>query len=190
MRISSVVARAAAWLLVLSAEGTPAIIRWRPAFEPGSGGAVIAVSVSPWDGQRVLAAGDMLGLALSTDGGNTWQPTFGLPSYEMASFTWHPSNPNVVWVGSMSGPCQSVDGGLTWQLMRNGMGLPAAGYYSVPIEKVLFDPANSNHLLAFSGSHRQWLSPPGSDWGAFGKAPTAVTPGCGSARWAMEARPA
>jgi len=159
-------ARAAGWLLVLTAaQGAPSIIRWRPAFEPGNGGFVIAVSVSPWDGHRVLASGDILGIALSTDGGNTWQATFGLPSYEMASFTWHPSNPNIVWAGSMSGPVQSVDGGLTWQSMRNGMGPPADGYYSVPIEKILFDPADSNHLLAFSGSHRQWPSPPGTDWG-------------------------
>ena len=167
MRISFLFAAAAVGLLLpAGAWGAPGIIRWRPAMEPGSGGFVVAVSVSPWDGNRVLASGDLLGITLSTDGGDTWQPAFGLPSYEMGAFTWHPSNPNIVWAGSMSGPCRSLDGGLTWKVMRTGMPAFAPYSYSVPIEKVLFDPADETHLIALGGSHRKWESPPGSDWGS------------------------
>ncbi|HTQ57136.1 MAG TPA: IPT/TIG domain-containing protein [Bryobacteraceae bacterium] len=167
MKLSGVWAAAAVGLLLpAGVRGAPSLIRWRPAMEPGSGGFVVAVSVSPWDGKRVLASGDLLGITLSTDGGDNWQPAFGLPSYEMGSFTWHPSNPNIVWAGSMSGPCRSLDGGLTWKAMRNGMSAFAPYNYSVPIEKVLFDPADETHLIALGGSHRKWESPPGSDWGS------------------------
>ena len=136
--------------------GSRSVIQWTPLGEPGVGGFVVAVSVSPFDHNRVLAAGDMLGVALSTDGGATWQATQGFTTWEMASFTWHPFDPNIVWAGSMSGPYKSTDGGRTWVSMRNGMPPVSDDYYSVPIEKILFDPADSNHLLAFGGSHIQF----------------------------------
>ena len=132
------------------------VIEWVPLYEPGVGGAVVAVSVSPFDGRRILAAGDMLGVALSTDGGATWQATTGFTTWEMASFTWHPSDPLTVWVGSMSGPYKSTDGGQSWTAMRTGMPPVADDYYTVPIEKILFDPADADHLLAFGGSHIQF----------------------------------
>jgi photosystem II stability/assembly factor-like uncharacterized protein len=136
--------------------GSRSAIQWTPLGEPGVGGFVVAVSVSPFDHNRVLTAGDMLGVALSTDGGATWQATQGFTTWEMASFTWHPYDPNIVWAGSMSGPYKSTDGGRTWVSMRNGMPPVSDDYYSVPIEKILFDPADSNHLLAFGGSHIQF----------------------------------
>ena len=119
------------------------------------GGWITSVAASPLQSGRILAAGDMLGLALSTDYGATWQATTGLASYEMAEITFHPSNSSIVWAASMSGPVRSLDGGKTWSTMRTGM--PAVdSCYTAPIEQILFDPSNSNHLLAFGGSQRAW----------------------------------
>src|SRR3569833_2829550 len=107
----------------------------------------------------LLASGDMLGAGLSDDGGKSWQPTFGFSSWEMADFTFDPRNPNLVWVGSMSGPYLSRDGGHHWEARRGGMPAPASDSYTAPVEKVLFDPANPGHLLAFGGSSRFWHTP-------------------------------
>lgn len=133
----------------------PSSIEWMPLNEPGVGGSVVAISMSPFDSRRILAAGDMLGLALSTDGGATWQATTGFSTWEMASFTWHPTDPLKVWVGSMGGPYESRDGGHSWASMRTGMPPVSTDYYTAPIEKVLFDPGDENQLLAFGGSHHE-----------------------------------
>ena len=130
---------------------------WSSLREPGVGGWITSIAASPVQGGKVLAAGDMLGVALSTDYGATWQGTTGLPSYEMAEITFHPSNSSIVWAASMSGPMRSTDGGKTWVPQRAGM--PAFdSCYTAPIEQILFDPFNSNHLLAFGGSQRDWFT--------------------------------
>ena len=90
----------------------PSAIEWMPLNEPGVRGSVLAISVSPFDSRRILASGDMLGVALSTDGGATWQATTGFSTWEMSSFTGHPNDPLTVWVGSMSGPYGSTDGAI------------------------------------------------------------------------------
>ena len=131
---------------------------WRPLNEPGSGGRITALSISPFDAKRVLVGGDMLGVGLSTDGGESWQATTGFSSWEINDFTWDPADPEVVWVGTMSGPYRSSDGGRTWTAKRSG--LPTGDYpYSAPIQKVLIDPANPRHMLAFGGSHREMFAP-------------------------------
>ncbi|HVF85339.1 MAG TPA: hypothetical protein VM821_05110, partial [Abditibacteriaceae bacterium] len=139
-------------------------LSWKPLYEPGSGGAMTDVSVSPFNSRRILVAGDMLGVGVSTDRGESWAATFGFKAWEMASFSWHPTKPNVVWVGSMSGPCLSTDGGVHWQEKRAGFPAPGFGY-SAPIEKVLFDPNDAEHLLAIGGSSRHWSAPNKPLWG-------------------------
>src|SRR3569833_1120863 len=79
-------------------------LSWKPLEEPGSGGVIVGLAISPHDSRRLLVSGDMLGVGRSDDGGKSWQPTFGFSSWEMADFTFDPRNPNLVWVGSMSGP--------------------------------------------------------------------------------------
>ena len=140
---------------------------WRPLGEPGSGGAMTDLAVSPRDSKRLLLAGDMLGVGLSLDGGDSWLPTYGFKSYEIARFSWHPHDPNTVWVGTMSGPYLSHDGGLNWSEKREGMGAKNWGGYSAPVEKVLFDPNDSNHLIATGGSSRNWRMDvkDGNNWG-------------------------
>jgi len=141
-------------------------LHWQPLMEPGSGGAITDVSVSPFDSKRVLVAGDMLGVGVSANQGESWGPATGFSTWEMASFTWHPTNPNEVWVGSMSGPYCSLDGGKTWVSKRAGMPAPAGFGYSVPIEKVIFDPHDAKHLIAIGGSSRHWESIGTPAWGA------------------------
>lgn len=147
-----------------SAGGLP--LRWRPLMEPGSGGWITSVSVSPHDPRRVLLGGDMLGVGLSLDGGRSWGSTSGFASWEIADFTWHPRDPRAVWAGTMSGPYLSRDGGQTWQARRAGMPPPGGWFYSAPIQKVLFDPNDARRLIAVGGSHRRWQSPGAPLWGA------------------------
>lgn len=139
---------------------------WSPLGEPGCGGQLTAIGVSPHDPQRVLLGGDMLGVGLSVDGGATWLPTFGFDTWEVASFTWHPTDSSTVWVGTMGGPYKSTDAGQNWFADRSGMDLIEDWDYSVPIELVAFDPNDDAHLLAFSGSSRRWDAGGGAAWGS------------------------
>ena len=80
---SLLVAAIAAELLsasvALAGSGDAAVgeIRWEPLYEPGVGGAIVSVQVSPHDVRHVLAGGDMLGTGVSFDGGETWSPAWG-----------------------------------------------------------------------------------------------------------------
>ncbi|MEO0964648.1 MAG: hypothetical protein AAFY08_05960 [Planctomycetota bacterium] len=130
--------------------------QWQALREPGIGGRPSSLVVSPHDGDRVLIGGDILGVGLSLDGGQSWQPTFGFDSYEMGDFSWHPDDPDTVWVGSMSGPYVSRDGGRNWESRRNGMPDFTNFDYSVPIERILFDPNDADRLLAFGGSNQRY----------------------------------
>ncbi len=141
-------------------------LQWKPLGEPGCGGWVTSLAVSPHDAKRVLVGGDMLGVGLSTDAGDTWQPTFGFKSWEIADITFHPDNWRIVWAGTMSGPYRSKDAGVHWNEMREGFPPPADFSYSAPIQAVIYDPRNPDRLLALGGSHRRWGSPGTPLWGA------------------------
>jgi hypothetical protein len=131
-------------------------ITWEPLYEPGSGGRMTGIEVSQHNGNHIVLTGDMLGVGVSFDGGDTWNSGFGLVSYECAQPTFHPADSSIVWLGTLSGPYVSYDKGTNWTLKRNGMGNFSGSYYSVPIERVLIDPENPEHLLAFEGNKRRW----------------------------------
>ena len=131
-------------------------IQWQEMNEPGCGGWVTAVRVSPHEPTRILAGGDCLGAALSTDAGESWSGTFGFASWEINDFTWHPQDPQTVWAGTLSGPYVSHDGGRTFIEKRKGMPTVAAHEFSAPVERVLFDPSDSRRLIAVGGSNRRW----------------------------------
>ncbi len=139
---------------------------WEPLGEPSVGGQVTSLSISPHDPSRVLVGGDMLGAGLSTDGGDSWGPTTGFVSWELAEFTWHPHRPFEVWAATMSGPHVSTDGGRTWELRRDGFPAMSSHHYSAPVEQVLFDPTDADRLLAVGGSQRLWHSTGTPRWGA------------------------
>ncbi|MDQ2688384.1 MAG: hypothetical protein M3Y28_11020, partial [Armatimonadota bacterium] len=131
-------------------------LHWRPLNEPGCGGWMVGMRISPHDPKRMLVTGDMLSAGLSTDGGKTFQTTLGFKTYEMGDVTWHPTDPKTVWVGTVSGPYVSHDGGLHWREKRAGMPAILGFGNSAPIEKVLFDPKDAAHLIALGGSSRRW----------------------------------
>lgn len=139
-----------------SNEASASLFRWQPLYEPGCGGAIVSVAVSPHNPHHVVSGGDMLGTAVSFDGGESWTPGLGLPSYEMATPTFHPKRADELWIGSCMGPFMSRDGGRTWQGRRRGMPEPCPWKYTVMIEKVLVDPVRPARLLAFGGSSRRW----------------------------------
>ena len=100
----------------------------------------------------------MLGVGLSADAGHSWQATSGFASWEINAFTWPASDPREIWVGTMSGPYESVDGGHTWVSRRVGM--PTGDFpYSAPVQKVLVDATDPDHLLAFGGNQRRFSAP-------------------------------
>ncbi|MEM8710890.1 MAG: hypothetical protein AAGG01_08055 [Planctomycetota bacterium] len=131
-------------------------IRWEPVGEPSVGGRVTSIAVSPFDTSVVLSGGDMLGIARSTNGGDSWGATTGLLSWEVGEITWHPSDPSRVWAGTMGGPYESRDGGRMWQIRRSGFPAEASFDFSAPVEVVLFDPGNDERLLAAGGTSRRW----------------------------------
>ena len=146
---------AALFLFAAHAEEPPAL-RWEPLHEPGGGGRIVSLAIDPNDVRHIVAGGDMLGAAVSFDGGDSWTPCQGLLCYEMCTPTFRPGRQGEIWFGSCSGPLRSIDGGRTWQECRNGMPPSASSRYTAVIETVLFDPANSERLLAFGGSSRHW----------------------------------
>ncbi len=131
-------------------------ITWEPLYEPGSGGRMTGIAISPHNEKHVIITGDMLGVGISFDGGDSWNSSFGLISYECAQPTFHPTDTNIVWLATLSGPYISYDKGINWTLKRNGMGNFGSWYYSVPIERILIDPGNAQHILAFEGNKRHW----------------------------------
>ncbi len=139
---------------------------WIPLGEPGVGGWVTSVTVDPNNSKHLIIGGDLLGTGVSFNGGQSYRPGLGFKSCEIGDCSFHPQDGRIVWAGSMSGPYRSEDGGRTWREMRNGFPNIAGYHYSVPIEKILFDPDNNNRLLAFSGSSRRWRSPGKPDWGS------------------------
>jgi photosystem II stability/assembly factor-like uncharacterized protein len=139
----------------LSLAATPAGLfgSWKDLGAIGVDGWLTAVEYCPADGNRVLCGGDMLGVGLSTDGGDSWQPAHGFPSWEICSFTWNPRNPRHVWAGTLSGPMLSTDGGHTF--VKKWTGMPTADFpYSRVTQKIVINPVNTNELWAFFGSFR------------------------------------
>lgn len=142
---------------VTSAFGLSTEITWEPLYEPGCGGAIVSVGVSPHEANHLIAGGDMLGVAVSFDGGESWVlANKGLTSYEMATPTFHPTRKDEVWMGSCMGLFKSTDAGRSWTPSRTGMPPMRGGCYAAMIEKALFDPADDQHMIAFGGSSRRW----------------------------------
>lgn len=153
-------------------------LSWEALGEPGVGGRVTDVAIDPDDGDHLLVGGDLVGIGVSFDGGATWEGTTGLTNPEVGRFTFHPTRPGEVWVGTMGGPFVSLDGGRSWQERRAGLPPIELEAYSAPVEEVLVDPADPDHLLALGGSHREWEAQGSPAWGAVWES------GDGGATWA------
>ncbi|RZV48531.1 MAG: hypothetical protein EX269_01285 [Acidimicrobiales bacterium] len=127
--------------------------------EPGVGGRITSLAFDPTDPDRLLVGGDMLGIAVTDDLGDSWSGGVGLASWEIGDIMAEPDADGRIWTGSLSGPQASADGGLTWSLSRDGMPPINDNAYSLPIETILLDPTNDSRLLAFSGNQRNWEAP-------------------------------
>jgi hypothetical protein len=127
--------------------------------EPGVGGRITSLAFDPTDPNRLFVGGDMLGIAVTDDLGESWQGGSGLASWEIGDITAGTDASGRIWTGTLSGPQVSADGGLTWSLERSGMPPISDSEYSLPIETILIDPTDSSHLLAFSGNQRNWEAP-------------------------------
>ena len=131
---------------------------WQPLQEPGVGGWTSSVGISPHDPDHLIIGGDMLGVAISKDGGKSWIGGQGLKSWEIEEITFDPKLPNKIWLATKSGPYVSTDYGQTWQEKRNGFPDFEWGTYVAPVQQVLIDSSNSDRLLAFTGNQRRLSS--------------------------------
>ena len=127
---------------------------WQPLQEPSLNGWGTSLEVSPHDSRTITIAGDMFGSGSTNDSGEHWLPSTGFLMWEVADYTFHPTDSQVVWAGSKGGPYLSRDGGKSWTLMRNGFPSVSADSYSAEVEKIVFDPNDANTLLAFGGNFR------------------------------------
>ena len=50
----------------------------------------------------------------------TWQQTLGFLNYQDNDITFHPADPNTIWIGTLGGPYKSTDGGIHWTLKAAG----------------------------------------------------------------------
>lgn len=132
---------------------------WSKLSEPGVGGRITSIAFDPADPDRLFVGGDMLGIALTDDFGETWQSTFGLASWEIGDINPLPADDGRIWTGSLSGPQASADGGTTWSLQRTGMPPVSESGYTQPIETILIHPDEGSRLLAFTGNQRNWEAP-------------------------------
>ena len=141
-----------------SDEGRPLLDTFSPLGEPGVGGRITSIALDPTNPDRVFVGGDLLGIALTDDFGQTWQSTTGLASWEIGDITTTPTADGRIWAGSLSGPQSSADG-VNWTLSRNGMPALSESQFSLAVEAVLVDPNNNARLLAFNGNQRNWVAP-------------------------------
>ncbi len=127
--------------------------------EPGVGGRITSLAFDPANPDRLFVGGDMLGIAITDDFGETWQSTTGLASWEIGDITATATADGRIWTGSLSGPQASSDNGVTWALSRNGMPDISDSTYTLAVEAVLIDPTNASRVLAFNGNQRNWSAP-------------------------------
>jgi photosystem II stability/assembly factor-like uncharacterized protein len=80
--------------------------------------AVMGIAVNPSDRKRLLATGR--GIALSTDGGNSWRSVLDLPG-GAGPVAWSESDPRTAYVVGFDRTLyRSVDAGVTWQPVEAG----------------------------------------------------------------------
>lgn len=130
------------------------------------------LAVDPTDADRLLA-GSSQGLALSTDGGVTWQ-TADLPATpwterNVLSVTWVPGMPGTALAGTESGGVfRTDDGALSWTESNRGLDARPLGLSSLPLDQdsshpgLVVDPRWTGRLYALSRDYRLYAS---SNWG-------------------------
>ena len=124
---------------------------------------VHGVSIHPVRGAEILAAGAGFGVALSTDGGVTWNAGLpGMTRENAVGIVRSPQNPEIVYAGTDDGLFRSDDGGRTWQ------GDVVQAYpYGGPHQfgRLDIDRDDPDKLVAFAGyTGVMWSDDGGVSW--------------------------
>jgi photosystem II stability/assembly factor-like uncharacterized protein len=119
---------------------------------PASAGRVAAITGIPGDTMTYFLGASSGGVWKTTDGGNTFTPTFDKQQVQaIGALAVAPSNPDIVWAGTGEawvirdadvmgdGVYKSTDGGMTW----THMGLPETGR----IGRIIVHPTNPDIVL-------------------------------------------
>ena len=77
--------------------------------EPGVGGRITSLAFDPVNPERLYVGGDMLGIAVTDDFGDTWESTTGLASWEIGDITTSASSDGRIWTGSLSGRADAAN---------------------------------------------------------------------------------
>ena len=106
------------------------------------------IAVNPQNPQMLLIA-DAAGLAISTDGGNTWTET---ASQTTCPFSVHAkANPFIVYALGTNGAVKSTDFGETWTALNIRA-------------NVVADPSTANSAFAVGGEGGSWSPDAGTTW--------------------------
>ncbi len=103
---------------------------------------VRAVAVNPID-SSILAATRLHGVYRSTDSGNTWAASTGIPSFtNVRGFGFNPTSASKVLAGTNgNGVYLSTNGGLTWAASNTN-------FTGGDVRSIVFDPASPTHVFA------------------------------------------
>ena len=130
----------------------------------GSGGALYAPAISPYDSNNIFMACDMSDLFHSTDFGKNWNT---IPFQQFTSFhnsaVQFTDNPNVLYsLRTLNGtpyyPVKSNDGGTTWNLLASN---PAV----ISAYKLFANPNNANQLVMSDKTKIYFSNDGGAHWG-------------------------
>ena len=129
---------------------------------PGNvGGRVLALSVDPTDGAKILAGSAGGGIWSTDNGGGSWQPVGEFPgSMAVSTLARSPAAPGVVYAGTGEGffLCDSLPGagifrstnnGVTWAQLASTNPVKSADWLHV--NRISVHPTNPNILLAATG---------------------------------------
>lgn len=145
---------------------------WR-SITPGPGGWVTALAIDVNNPNRVLVGGDVLGAAVSHDGGLTWEPSYGFMMNEIEAF-FFPKAPygQNTWHGfsaTIGGVYQSYNGGYNWMSKTSGdWPLLSSEIINRPVSSIA-KASNSSWVYAACGTMRRHGSIDDSKYGAIYK---------------------
>ncbi len=117
----------------------------RISFGNGINENVFAIYASPLVPGTIWVGTASSGLIVSTDNGETWSKTTGIPeNVPISSILSDPKRPNYLYVGTMQSFYISRDGGRSWKRRGSGV-LPLGNYRSI-----LIDPKNNDEVFVAS----------------------------------------
>lgn len=130
------------------------------------------VAISPDNSEKLFIARGMSfqessgGLLISEDGGQNW--TEKLPGICFTPITFHPENPQEIWLGSgqssgndhFQGLYKSSDGGETWNLIP----IQWTPYIGDNIRAIEFNPSNLNNIIILEENEIVISNDGGESW--------------------------